>query len=141
MDQAAAMAFFTDDGEVYRYVGGIFREAADHPQVGPRLRAAGITLQLHLTDPDAQLTVRFADPIEVAEGGTDTPADVHLYMPADVADRYWRGDYNLAIGLAKGQVRSRGPVNKILRLVPLTKPLFPIYARLIAAKDGSPSPA
>jgi hypothetical protein len=135
------MAYFADDSEVYRYIGGIFREAAEHPEVGRKLRAAGITLQLHLTDPDAQLTVRFADPIEVDDGDTQLSPDVHLSMPADIADRYWRGDYNLAVGLAKGHVKSKGPVNKILKLVPLTKPLFPIYDRLIAQKDATASPA
>jgi hypothetical protein len=49
----------------------------------------------------------------------------------------WRGDYNLAVGLAKGEVKAKGPVNKILKLVPLTKPLFPMYREAIAEKDGS----
>jgi hypothetical protein len=137
MAQAARMPYFADDDEVYRYIGGIFREAADHPVVGPKLKAADITLQMHYADPGATLTVKFTDPLEVLEGDVDVEPDVHLYMPADVADRYWRGDYNLAVGLAKREVRSKGPVNKILRLVPLTKPLFPIYERLTASKDGA----
>jgi hypothetical protein len=56
-------------------------------------------------------------------------------MPADIADKYWRGEYNLAVGLAKGQVKAKGPVNKILKLVPLTKPLFPMYRELVSEKD------
>jgi hypothetical protein len=58
-------------------------------------------------------------------------------MPADIADKYWRGEYNLAVGLAKGQVKAKGPVNKILKLVPVTKPLFPMYKDLVAEKDGA----
>jgi hypothetical protein len=131
------MAYFADDHEVYRYIGGIFREASEHPEVGPRLRAANVVLQMHYRDPESMLTVAFADPFEVIEGETGAGADVHLFMEADIADRYWRGDYNLAVGLARGQVKSKGPVNKILKLVPLTKPLFPIYERLIAEKDGA----
>jgi hypothetical protein len=56
-------------------------------------------------------------------------------MAADIADKFWRGEYNLAVGLAKGAVKSKGPVNTILKLVPLTKPLFPIYKDLTAEKD------
>jgi putative sterol carrier protein len=66
---------------------------------------------------------------------TDTDADVTLNMKADTADRFWRGKYNLAVGLAKGEVKAKGPVNKILKLVPLTKPLFPMYRELVAEKD------
>jgi hypothetical protein len=58
-------------------------------------------------------------------------------MRADDAHRFWRGEYNLAVGLAKGQVKAKGPVNKILKLVPLTKPLFPIYKELTAKKDAA----
>jgi hypothetical protein len=60
-------------------------------------------------------------------------------MRADIADQYWRGRYNLAVGLAKGQVKAKGPVNKILKLVPLTKPLFPVYNELVSEKDASAS--
>ena len=58
-------------------------------------------------------------------------------MPADLADKYWRGEYNVAVGLAKGQVKAKGPVNKILKLVPLTKPLFPMYKDLVSEKDAA----
>jgi putative sterol carrier protein len=129
------MAYFSDEQEVYKYLGGVFRLADEQPEVGPKLRAANITLQLNYSDPAASLTVRFQDPVEVIDGGQDENADVKLSMPADIANRYWRGEYNLAVGLAKGQVKAKGPVNKILKLVPITKPLFPVYKELVAEKD------
>lgn len=134
------MGYFTDAEEVYRYIGGVFRAAADHETQGPKMAAAGITMQLHYTDPECELTVRFQEPrLEVIEGAADVPVDIHLHMRADDADRFWRGDYNLAVGLARGQVKAKGPVNKILKLVPLTKPLFPIYRELTADKDAAVS--
>ena len=129
------MSYFSDEQEVYKYLGGVFRLADEQPEVGPKLRAAGITLQLNYSDPAASLTVRFQDPLEVIDGGQDDNADVRLSMPADIANKYWRGEYNLAVGLAKGQVKAKGPVNKILKLVPITKPLFPLYKGLVAEKD------
>jgi hypothetical protein len=129
------MAYFSDETEVYKYLGGVFRLANEQPDVGPKLRAANITLQLNYSDPAATLTVRFQDPLEVVDGGQDDNADVRLSMPADIANKYWRGEYNLAVGLAKGQVKAKGPVNKILKLVPITKPLFPLYKDLVAEKD------
>jgi hypothetical protein len=135
------VAYFKDADEVYEYIGGVFREAAGHPEVGPKLRAANITMQCNYSDPAASLTVRFHDPIEVIDGGQDDSADVRLSMPADIAHKYWRGEYNLAVGLAKGAVKAKGPVNKILKLVPLTKPLFPIYKQLTDEKEKAGSAA
>jgi hypothetical protein len=129
------MSYFTDEAEVYEYIGRVFRLAAEHPEIGPKMRAANITMQCNYSDPEASLTVRFKEPMEVVDGGQDDVADVRLSMPADIAHRYWLGEYNLAVGLAKGQVKAKGPVNKILRLVPLTKPLFPIYRELTSQKE------
>jgi hypothetical protein len=129
------MAYFKDESEVYKYIGGVFRLAAEHPEAGPKLRAANIIMQVNYSDPAASLTIKFQDPVEVIDGGQDDSADVRLSMPADIAHQYWRGDYNLAVGLAKGAVKAKGPVNKILRLVPLTKPLFPMYRELTDEKD------
>lgn len=129
------MGFYKDADEVYKYVGGVFRAARDG-DVGPKLATADIDMQIYYSDPEACLTIRMHSPnIEVEDGGDDPNADVKLFMPADIGDKYWRGEYNLAIGLAKGHVKAKGPVNKILRLVPLTKPMFPLYKQLVEEKD------
>jgi hypothetical protein len=135
------MSTFSGADEVYQYIGGVFRIAADHPEIGPRMRAANITMQVNYSDPPASLTIRFQEPMEVVDGGQDDDADVRLAMPADIAHRYWRGEYNLAVGLAKGQVKAKGPVNKILKLVPICKPLFPIYRELTAELEHAGSVA
>jgi hypothetical protein len=134
------MGYFKDADELYEYVGGVFRQAGEDPEVGPKLRAANITAQFNYSDPDSTLTVKFQEPYEVIDGGVDENADVKMTMPADIAHKYWRGEYNFAVGLAKGQVKAKGPINKILKLVPITKPLFPIYKEMTDKKDGvSPS--
>jgi hypothetical protein len=48
-------------------------------------------------------------------------------MKADVAHRFWLGKVNISLALAKGEMRAKGPVPKILKLVPLAKSLFPRY--------------
>jgi putative sterol carrier protein len=138
------MAVFSDADEIYRYIGGTFQEADRHPDLGPKLRAAGIVLRLDYTDPEATMTVRLQDPITVIEGASDDHPDVTLTVAAEIADRFWRGEYDLAAGLAKGEIKASGPITKILRLVPLTRPLFPIYQELRAAEaaeGGSRTPA
>ncbi|HEY2192644.1 MAG TPA: SCP2 sterol-binding domain-containing protein [Actinomycetospora sp.] len=132
------MAFFTDSTEVDRYIGGVFRAADDHAESGPKLRASGIFLKVFYTDPATEMNVVMREPaIDVSLGETEEKPDITLMMKADTGDKFWRGEYNLAVGLAKGEVKAKGPVNKILKLVPLTKPLFPIYRELVAEKDAS----
>jgi len=130
------VGYFSSPEEVDKYIGAMFRQASDHPQVEPKMRAANVTMRVEYTDPDCEMTVRFADPMETIFGPTTLEPDITLSMPADVADRFWRGKYNLAVGLARSEVKAKGPVPKILKLVPLTKPLFPVYLDLIKQKDG-----
>lgn len=131
------MPYFNDADEVYKYIGGVFREAGEHPDAGPNLKAADTVLRFNYSEPDSVLTVKFTEDYAVIEGENDVEPDVTLTMPADIAHKYWRGEYNLAVGLAKGKVRAKGPVNKILKLVPLTKPLFPLYRAATDTKDQS----
>jgi putative sterol carrier protein len=129
------MAYFADAAEVDKYIGGVFRLAAEHPESGPKLKAANLVMRVLYTDPDVEMNIVMRDDFAIVNGPIDEPADVTLAMSADIADKFWRGDYNLAVGMAKGQVKAKGPVNKILKLVPLTKPLFPMYRELVAEKD------
>ena len=129
------MPYFNDADEALKYLGGVFR-AANDTEVGPKLASAEIDLQVYYSDPEAKVLIKMRDgKVEVFDEEENDDADVKLYMPADIGDKFWRGEYNLAVGLAKGQVKAKGPVNKILKLVPLTKPLFPIYRDLVAEKD------
>ncbi|EUA89072.1 SCP-2 sterol transfer family protein [Mycobacterium ulcerans str. Harvey] len=109
------------------------------PTVGPKFRAANIVMRVVYTNPDCELTVALRDDFRVVCGPSNLTPDVTMTMPADVADQFWRGNYNLTIGLAKGQVKAKGPIGKILRLIPLTKPLFGSYREKIAEKDREQS--
>ncbi|MEN8674058.1 hypothetical protein [Nocardioides sp.] len=131
------MSYFADEAEVDQYIGGVFRAAAEHPESGPKFAAANMVMRVYYTDPDCQMNILMREPrMEIVIGDIDEPADVTLMMKSDTGDKYWRGEYNLAVGLAKGEVKAKGPVNKILKLVPLTKPLFPMYRDLVADKDA-----
>ena len=130
------MGYFKDADELDHYIGGVFRDAGEHPESGPKLKAANIVMRVLYNDPDCEVTIAFRDDYQVVSGPSDLKPDITLLMRGDTADQYWRGEYNLAVGLAKGQVKAKGPVNKILKLVPLTKPLFPMYREKVAAKDA-----
>ncbi len=130
------MGYFADSAEVDKYIGGVFRAANDHEESGPKLRGGNVFLKVFYTDPDTEMNIFMKEPaIQVSTGATDEKPDVTLLMKADTGDKFWRGEYNLAVGLAKGEVKAKGPVNKILKLVPLTKPLFPMYREIVAEKD------
>jgi putative sterol carrier protein len=56
---------------------------------------------------------------------------VIMSMAADTAHRFWLGKVNVTVALARGQIKAKGPVAKILKLVPLMKPVFPRYEQML----------
>ncbi|MEA2323621.1 MAG: hypothetical protein QOD81_3471 [Solirubrobacteraceae bacterium] len=130
------MPYFTDADDVYAHLGRFMQELATDPELAPALKRADTTLQLRMRAPDSVVTVRPPledQPPQVDLGETSLQPEVVLQMDADTAHRFWLGDVNIAVALANGDVRARGPVAKILKIVPLVKPGFPRYRAQLEA--------
>ena len=131
------MAYFKDAQEVYDTVGKLFQELAADEELAEKFRKANTIVQYDYREPDSTITVRLQEdqPGDVDFGETDMEPEVTMSMEADTAHKFWLGDVNVTVALARGQIKAKGPVAKILKLVPLTKPVFPRYKALLEA-DG-----
>ena len=127
------MAYFNNAQEVYDTIGKLFVGLAADEELGPKFRQANTIVQYAHRDPDSPITVRLKEdePTEVDFGATDMEPEVVMSMEADTAHRFWLGQVNVTVALARGQIKASGPVAKILKLVPLSKPVFPRYKALL----------
>ena len=127
------MAVFKDDQEVYQYIGKLFQDLGDDDELGPRFRKADTIVQYQYKNPDSQITVKMKDGEEgkVDFGPTEMQPEIVMSMEADTAHKFWLGKVNVTMALARGQMKAKGPVAKILKLVPLVKPVFPRYQKML----------
>ena len=127
------MAYFKDADEVYRYIGRLFEQLAEDEELAPKFRKANTIVQYQYREPESQITVRLQEGQDgqVDCGETAMEPEVVMSMDADTAHRFWLGKVNVTVALARGQMKAKGPVAKILKLVPLTKPIFPRYRALL----------
>jgi putative sterol carrier protein len=127
------VAYFKDADELYAYIGRLFKELAEDEDLSPRFERANTIVQYRYRDPDSQITVKLleGEDGQVDCGDTALEPEVVMTMDADTAHRFWLGQVNVTVALARGQIKARGPVAKILKLVPLTKPIFPRYRRIL----------
>ncbi|MGH8574061.1 MAG: SCP2 sterol-binding domain-containing protein [Gammaproteobacteria bacterium] len=125
------MAYFKDADEVYATIGKLFEGLAEDQELAPKFRKANTIVQYQYRDPESQITVRLIDGEEgrVDFGETAMEPEVIMTMDADTAHRFWLGKVNVTVALARAQMKARGPVAKILKLVPLVKPVFPRYRK------------
>jgi putative sterol carrier protein len=125
--------YFKDADEVYDTLGRLFVEIAADEELAPKFKKANTIVRYEHSDPDAVITVKIKDgeDTQVDFGDSELEPEVTMTMEADTAHRFWLGQVNVTVALARGQIKAAGPVAKILKLVPLTKPLFPRYKALL----------
>jgi putative sterol carrier protein len=123
------MPYFKDAEDVYRHLGRLFEDIIADEDLSARFKAADTVVQIRMRRPDSQLTLKTleAEDQQVDFGITELRPEVVLAMDADTAHRLWLGKVNVTVALARGQISARGPVAKILKLVPLVEPVRARY--------------
>jgi putative sterol carrier protein len=127
------LAYFNDADEVYRYIGKLFQDLADDEELAPKFRKANTVVQYRYREPESVITVKLmeGEDGQVDLGETEMEPEVVMTMEADTAHKFWLGKVNVTVALARGQMKAKGPVAKILKLVPLVKPVFPRYRSML----------
>jgi putative sterol carrier protein len=127
------MAYFKDENEVYQFIGKLFEDLVVDDELAPKFQKANTVVQYQYRNPESQITVnmREGEDGRVDLGPTDLEPEVVMTMEADTAHKFWLGKVNVTVALARGQMKAKGPVAKILKLVPLVKPVFPRYRKML----------
>jgi hypothetical protein len=130
------LAYFKDAQDVYDTIGKLFADLAEDDDLAPKFRKANTIVRYEYREPDSAITVRLQEgqPGDVDFGDSDMEPEVTMAMEADTAHRFWLGKVNVTVALARGEVKANGPVAKILKLVPLAKPVFPRYKAQLEAQ-------
>ncbi len=135
------MAFFKNSKEVVDCIGGLFDWAGRHPEVAPKLKATGLVIRLNYTNPETVITIDCANPpqqpgmvVSWCEGPGGLTPEVEFFMTADVGHRFWLGKVNLLVALTKRDVVAKGPIFKIMKILPILKPLYSQYPKILEAK-------
>src|ERR1700757_2288141 len=112
---------------------GMIEGARDDTDVGERVALSRTAVALHFTGAeDVAVTLLLdRDPLEaVARALPEAEGDI--YASAEQWDAIWTGEYQLAVGIARGEITYRGPVRKFLRTVPILRRLAGEYQQLRA---------
>lgn len=126
------MGLFESSEKFEEVLGGFFRLIADTPSVANKLLASKLIIRFSYTDPDVVLLIDCSgDKLEVRPGDTETKADVDMSMSSDIAHKFWFGKVNLMAALTRRQMVAKGPIPKILKLLPAIKPTYTMYPKYL----------
>jgi len=126
------MAVFESSEKFGEVLVNFFRLIAKTPQVADKLLASDLIIRFIYSDPDLVVVVDCSgDAVDVRPGDRDTKAIVEMTMKADIAHKFWFGKVNLTMALTRRQMVAKGPVPKILKLLPAIKPTYAMYPRYL----------
>ncbi|MFZ5632022.1 MAG: SCP2 sterol-binding domain-containing protein [Bacillota bacterium] len=128
------MAVYKDTAQMYEVLGELWQSLLDHPESGPKMKGAGLTVKYNLRDPDGTLWIT---PDGVKTGDQDIKADVEMNLAADTAHKFWLNQVSLPVAMAKRLITSKGSMDKVMKLLPLLGPNYENYPG-ICDKYGLP---
>lgn len=124
------MPYFEDAQDVYGTLGRMLEIVGDDIDIG--MQGANTVVRNEISEPDAVITISLKPgESRVDFGASDLVPEIVMSMRADVAHRFWLGEVNVPLALAHGEMQAAGPTAKILRFVPLLRPVFHRYRELL----------
>jgi hypothetical protein len=128
---------FKSADECREVIGRAFELMSRDRDMGPKLRDAEAPQRWVFPDLDLVVNVTGTEE-DVRENlrwewSDDIPWEPEVVMTMDsaIANRYFQGKENIAMAVARRRIRTSGNVKKALALVPVTKPVFPLYRAML----------
>lgn len=126
------MGLFKDSETFEKLLGGFFKLMADTPVIADKLLASNLIVRFRYSDPDVVIVVDCSgDSVDVRPGDRETKEIVDMSMSADIAHKFWFGKVNLMAALTRKQMIAKGPIPKILKLLPAIKPSYAMYPKYL----------
>ena len=133
------MGYFKDEAELREVLGALYDRVKSDAQIAPKICEGKIVIQFRYDDPYGVATINAADPPTQPGAYCDVywgddigrKPDVEMTMKADVAHQFWHGKINLMTALTRKQIVAKGPIPKILKLLPAVNPVYEMYPNML----------
>jgi len=132
------MGVYRDADQLYELLGGLFNQLMEDRELAKRGAESGLVVHFVYADPDSEIWLdaheKDTEKISIICGPADLKADVEMSMKADIAHQFWLGDLNLMAALTRRQVVAKGPIPKVMKLLPIVKPAYRMYRELLLSE-------
>jgi putative sterol carrier protein len=119
------MSLFKDTNHMYGFLEDLWKYIVFELGLGEKMREYGVTYKYILSEPDGYL---FVDPDNVITGEeANKKAVITMEMSGDTVIKFWTKQLSLPVALATRKIKSKGPIPKVLKMLPALKPVFEIF--------------
>ncbi|HOT44049.1 MAG TPA: hypothetical protein PLM53_08375 [Spirochaetota bacterium] len=129
------MAVFENTEKMYTILGALFNKLVKDPAVGPQFVEANIIIKFAIDNPSGEIWLSPHNGGEVICGPSGLTATIDMSLSGDTCHKFWLQEVSMPVALAKGLIKAKGPLPKVLKLLPLLKPAYEAYPS-IAKENG-----
>jgi putative sterol carrier protein len=130
------MPVFKDTDTMYEMLGSLWRHVILETEFGPKLKDYDITFKFVITDPHGYLWVSH-DTVLTGDQANQA-AVITMELSGDTVHKFWLKQISLPVALATRKIKSKGPIPKVLKILPFLKPVYEKYPEY-CEKFGMPS--
>ena len=127
------MTVFANTEKMYEVLGNLFRNLMSNEEVLEKFLAAEITILFEIHDPAGQIWL--APEQGVICGPADLKPTITMSLSGDSCHKFWLKQLSMPVALATRKIKARGPLPKVLKLLPLLNPAYEAYPE-IATSHG-----
>ncbi len=131
------MAIFANTEKMYEVLGSLFEALLKDPTAGPKFVESQIIIKFDINDPAGQIWLSNENGGTVTCGQAALKPTIEMTLSGDTCHKFWLQQIAMPVALAKGLIRAKGPMPKVIKLLPLLKPAYAAYPD-IAKKHGLP---
>ncbi len=129
------MAVFENTDKMYIVLGALFNKLVKDPSVGPQFIEANIIIKFAIDNPNGDIWLSPNNGGEVICGPSGLAPTIEMSLSGDTCHKFWLQEVSMPVALAKGLIKAKGPLPKVLKLLPLLKPAYEAYPA-IAKEHG-----
>ncbi len=129
------MPTFESSERLKEILGGFFEYLTADEMMRKKLLDSKMILKFSYAEPPLAITIDLTgdSPVFTYDDAAKK-AEVEMSMKADTAHRFWFGKVNLVVALARREMVAKGPIPKILKLLPIIKPAYNMYPKYLQEK-------
>jgi len=129
------MGVFKDTNHMNEFLEDLWKHIVFKFGLGEKMRGLGVSLKYVITEPDGYL---FVDPDNVITGkDANRDADITMELSGDTIHQFWLKKLSLPVALATRKIKSKGPIPKVLQMLPALKPIYDVFPEY-CKKHGLP---
>ena len=129
------MPIFSNSEKMYEVLGELFNALLQDTTAREKFIESDIIIKFDIHDPSGQIWISNEDGGKAICGPTQLKPTIEMTLSGDSCHKFWLQELTMPVALAKGLIKAKGPMPKVIKLLPLLNPAYSAYPE-IAKKHG-----